>query len=454
MSLKNVAPFEKILRNLRTFRRFLDGEERRQVVHAGFVVFMVKTFGLLISLATAMLLARTLGPEGYGSYAYVLSVVALICIPAQFGLPRLVLRETAKAQARCDWAILKGIWYWSALVVLLLSILLVLGSEITVRFLADHFPEQQLLTFAWGLLLIPFLSLGALRAAALIGLRRIVQGQISEMLLRPTLLASFIVIYLMLVPAGGLFPVDVMQFHVLAAAIAFLISTIQLRNARPPEFDASVLPKYQHRIWLAGMFPLVLVDGVQLVFSKADTLMLGWLGSASDVGVYAVALYGSMLIAFGLQVVNVVVAPQFARLHAKGERASLQRLVVFSTRVSVVCALPMVLIIYFWGERLLSFFFGVSFARGAEALTILALGQLVNASMGSVALLLTMTNHERDVVKAIAISTAVNIGLNLILIPILGINGAATATAVATALWNIILWRCVHSRLGIRTLPF
>ena len=70
------------------------------------------TYAGLTFLAT-ILLVRLLGAAAYGVFAYIFALITVLSIPAQFGLPPLVLRETAKGIARKDAALVKGIWVWA-----------------------------------------------------------------------------------------------------------------------------------------------------------------------------------------------------------------------------------------------------------------------------------------------------------------------------------------------------
>ena len=58
------------------------------------------------------------------------------------------------------------------------------------------------------------------------------------------------------------------------------------------------------------------------------------------------------------------------------------------------------------------------------------------------------TGHERDTALVVGFSAAVNISLNLLLIPRYGLNGAAAATALGTLVWNALLSYFVYRRLG------
>lgn len=74
-------------------------------MRGGLASIAIKVFGLGFSLLTAVVLARVLGPEQYGIYSYVLAIVSILAIPAMFGLPSLIVRETAKAEVKQEWCI-------------------------------------------------------------------------------------------------------------------------------------------------------------------------------------------------------------------------------------------------------------------------------------------------------------------------------------------------------------
>ena len=62
-----------------------------------------------LGLITAILLARLLGAEGYGFYAFPLGVVGVLAVPAQLGLPSLVTREIARSHATEEWPLMTGL---------------------------------------------------------------------------------------------------------------------------------------------------------------------------------------------------------------------------------------------------------------------------------------------------------------------------------------------------------
>ena len=85
---------------------------------------------------------------------------------------------------------------------------------------------------------------------------------------------------------------------------------------------------------------------------------------------------------------------------------------------------------------------------------ILVTPQLTNLMFGQVGLILNMTGHERDTTRGMAIAAGSNVALNLVLIPLFGMCGAAVATAITVVLWKTILWRSLQKRLAARSSAF
>jgi len=98
--------------------------------------------------------------------------------------------------------------------------------------------------------------------------------------------------------------------------------------------------------------------------------------------------------------------------------------------------------------------FGPKFEEGALVLTILAIGQFINVATGSVGYLLMMSGHERLMRNNVACMAIVNIFISLLLIPWLGVIGAAISTAISLAAVNLIAVVIAWRRLNIWTLPF
>ena len=95
--------------------------------------------------------------------------------------------------------------------------------------------------------------------------------------------------------------------------------------------------------------------------------------------------------------------------------------------------------------------FGSNYVEAATALRVLVVGQFINATAGSCGVILSMTGHQREVVNGVAGALVVNFALSILLIPGLGIIGAAIAAATGLAVWNAYLAYRAIRLVGINT---
>ena len=190
------------------------------------------------------------------------------------------------------------------------------------------------------------------------------------------------------------------------------------------------------------------ITSLHLINDNLDVLMLGLLADARDTGLYRGATVLSQLVVFGLGIVNFLILPDIAGMHARGDRIGLQRLVTRAARIVSLMAAVGLGILLFAGHPLLSLLFGAEFTEAYMALIILAFGQLVNAVFGPVALVLNMTGHERLTLIGVLVAVGVNVLLNLLLIPRFGMEGAACASAAALITWNVVLAIILRRRVG------
>ena len=91
---------ERVARLIRQFRG--DGLAG-QLARGGVGSAIAKISSVLLGLLVTVVLARTLSLKGFGIYSFVAALAMMLTVLAQFGLPQLTIRETAKANTRGDW---------------------------------------------------------------------------------------------------------------------------------------------------------------------------------------------------------------------------------------------------------------------------------------------------------------------------------------------------------------
>lgn len=413
--------------------------------------YLLRIVSSVLSLGIGMGLARMLDVDGYGTYTYVIAWASSLHVLTACGLDRLLTRNVASYLARSEWARLRGLLQWAARTAFWISVVVtaVVGYVAT-RFFHHH--DARLLPAFWlGMMLVPFLTINVLRQAAMQGLHRVIPGQLPDRVVQPALIAALVGITYWQ-SGKTMQPEWAVGLTGSSMLIAYGLGIILFLRSLPAEVKHAPASGVQPD-WKTSAYPLAWVSWATIATDQADTLLLGLLGGVDDVGIYSVGIRGVRVISFSLIAVNTAMAPTAARLFALTDIPRLRRLAVRSSRVVLLIALPLAA-----GLVLLRHFylglFGPAFVEGERVLLILVGGQLINAAAGSGSLLLIATGHERDVAFATALSSIVQVGLCFILIPSLGVTGAALSRVFTIASLNIVLAVLVHRRLGFSCFAF
>jgi len=93
----------------------------------------------------------------------------------------------------------------------------------------------------------------------------------------------------------------------------------------------------------------------------------------------------------------------------------------------------------FLGDKLLYTLYGPEFSDGYIVLILILMAQVTNVFQYLFNMYLGALDYQKESFKATALGTIGNVGLNIILIPVIGINGAAVATLITLALNSIFL---------------
>lgn len=409
--------------------------------------------GELINVAlryvTGVVMTRGLGAEGFGVYALALTVAQLTGALARTGLDYGVLRYVALYEARKDRIHRQGILFFATLVSsslgLALGIVLFLSAAfLSTRIFHGHDLASPLKLFA---LSIPLVSVQAIWLGGLQGLQRIKDRVYIEKLIDPALRLGLVVAFLAL------------GFGVLGAVSAWIISTIvatlvalrYVTGAGLLALPNSVETKIEAKDWLLFSAPLFLMSILAFALTEVDTLMLGYLRSAEEVGVYNVALKVAPLVAMPLLAFNMIFAPMISSIYGAGEANKLQALFKSVTKWTFSLSFVIFLIVSLFTEPILGIF-GAEFKVAGLALRILACGYLIDAGVGAVGYMLMMTGHSQINLINTALMGTLNVALNYALIPRYGIIGASIGTGLTIAAINLLRLGEVYYFLGIH--PF
>jgi O-antigen/teichoic acid export membrane protein len=413
-------------------------------------VFLLRIASVAFGFAISLLLARLLGAGGYGTYSWCISVATLVAAPATLGIEKLLVREVAAFHATGAFGLLRGMVRWSNLVVAASAVAAALIAGVVATRFAERVSAGAGPVVTVALLMVPLLALTRIRTGILRGLRRVGLSETPEQLLRPFVLSAMLATAYF---AGlHLTPLDAVWLAVLATAAAFAVGSMLLRRRLPAEC-AGARPEFRSRAWLAAGLPLVLWIMMSATEHHLDVLMLGAMAGPAASGTFAAADRIATTLMYVPYAVNVVLGPEYARLHVQARSEDFQRLLTRSSRLTFALVLAGATCLVLAGKWLLALF-GGSFVVAYAALVVLCIDRVCDGFAATVGGALVMTGNERVVARAVGLGALVNLVANYLLIPEFGALGAALATLASTVVARVDMIVTLYRRTGLKATGF
>jgi O-antigen/teichoic acid export membrane protein len=227
-------------------------------------------------------------------------------------------------------------------------------------------------------------------------------------------------------------------------AIAAILGLYFMEKKVGPIIFSRVKPDFQMKSLIKFSSPLIISGLIGTLLGWADTGLLGYYMTDFEVGLYNAALPTAMLILLPHKSIGSLAVSSFSELKERDEE-SIQDSLQTATRWVFSIVLPTFLILLLYAEQVLKVLFGSEYVTASFALSILAGGYLIDATAGRVGSFLNSKGYTQYILYNNVAALSLNLILNIVLIPVYGIVGAAIATASSTALTNILMayeaWR-------------
>ena len=426
---------------------FIDPGQSALVLRGAALVFLIRGGGAGLIYLSQVLLARWMEPTQFGIYVYAWSWAILLAFPAGAGFNTASLRFIPEYESRADWSRLAAFVRRAWSVTCLASVAIGVAGSLIILAARGHVAAHYITPLWLAFASVPPLALLALHIDMARGFGWPGLAFAPRLLAAPVLLVAGTV----LVIISGAKPTGPLVL-VVALVSSLMIAPLQGRAiwARLPAAIRKARPTYETRLWSRVALPLLLASGFHVVLSQTDVIMIGAFLAPDDVAVYYAAAKTAVFVSFVLAAVNAVAAPKLAALYAERRLDDLQTLLSDMSHWIFWPALAAAAAAVLLGAEILTLF-GPTFSAGHTALVILVFGHLVRAGTGLVGDLLGLTGHQKLNAWVLALSAVLNVILNTLLIPRFGIAGAAAATAVSMAFWNVGLWLLGRRKLGVDT---
>jgi O-antigen/teichoic acid export membrane protein len=204
---------------------------------------------------------------------------------------------------------------------------------------------------------------------------------------------------------------------------------------------------YKFGTWLTTALPILMVEGFYSLLAYSDVIVLQHFRSPDEVAIYYAAAKTLALVSFIYYSVSATTAHRFSSFHLAGDHKGLSAFITQSINWTFWPSLAAAAVFLAFGRPILSLF-GARFTDGYHLMFILAAGLLARAAIGPIERLLNMLGEQRICALVYAGAFIVNLSLCVLLIPRLGMAGAAISTASALTFESVWLYLVTRRRLG------
>ncbi len=373
----------------------------------------LKIFSVLLTVVAT----RLLGPAGYGFYTAGNTFIEVARVIASSGLNYLVTREVADDPSNTS-RIASAV----TTVKMMLATLTYAGLVLLVWRL--DYPEPVLHVVLILGTIIFFENVSDVADAVFQGAQRM------DFITR-TMVVSSVSIFVL--ASGALFLGLGLDGFVLGIALGcvvrMLVSTTFLRR-----HFGRISPRHvegaEVRRMARAALPLMGATVLTLLFHRVDILMLSRMTSEESWGHYGVAVRVVDVVVLAPRILATAIYPQLRQARENGPLAVV-KLMTESLRVSLVICSGLALAVWILASVAVGVMAGPEFFPAIAALRILAWAIVLEAGCHMLVRLLFAADREKDLLPIGGLGILCNVGLNLMLIPRMGIDGAALATLLS-----------------------
>ncbi|MFB9263805.1 lipopolysaccharide biosynthesis protein [Bradyrhizobium erythrophlei] len=412
---------------------------RRDVTRgvAGTILLKVGSGGLAFAMFS--LAARTMSADGFGIFATWLSVAQIASVVGLVGQELLLVRFLNEYQVKGQPDLIKGVLRHS----LKLSSIAMLIAIAAVAAAAGIRGD-------WWLLILSVSAYTAVNAGLMLG-SQIARSVVSILMgegNREFFWRVAVVLFLVAVifGHGRLDPAELLTVMAAAMSIGLAVQVVAIVRALPSLRHVS--PRSEASRWKSSALYFWIASILEAANQYFDVILVYWLLDPATAGVYFAASRLANIFAMLSAALYTFGARRLPSLYFSRDQETFEHTLRLMAEVTALCV-AVGLVIAWVGAPYLLGLFGSHFAAQQWVLIVLALGTAIQAAGGPAAAILQVTGHEGDYVPVLAANVVLRLVGFLILIPWVGVLGAAISATVALALATIALNIICRRRTGV-----
>jgi O-antigen/teichoic acid export membrane protein len=403
-------------------------EALKAVVKGAGISFIGLVTSNVILYLNRLVLARYLGVDEYGLLYLGISILNLIVIYASLELSGGITRYAPYYAAKNDDKRVRGTF----LSALKISLPTSIAASLALFFFSDFISAAIFHNLSLSpvlkifSVLLPFYIVYMVGEAGLLAFKRMDYCALIRDFFKPLLIMALMFTLLFL--GFGLEGAAISYSAGFAGAALIFIFVIQKKLF--PVFRKGAKSAPMGKKMLKYSLPIVLYYTVWASALRVDTIFLGALRSASEVGLYQTALPTSQFLTLPSLALASLFLPVISELLSKKKHEAIKETYKIVSKWSFYLCFPMFLVLLFWPDAVINTLFGGKYIAAGGLLGMLSIGLFVfNFSMLSTSIISLLEKTKYLFVNG-AIALTVTVFLNYVLISMYGAAGAALAMTI------------------------
>ena len=424
--------------------------ERRslELIQGGSIAFFGGLTGRGLRFLVILLLGRVLGPQSFGLYALSYSMIEILRRLCLLGMDTGLVKFIPVLVLSNKTSEIRGMLVGAYTIVgfvgsLVGASLFVFSGVVSEQIFGMQGLPSALKVFAISL---PFFCLVQLSAFAARSFKRMTEDVLIREVSHPFLTLFFCTMAFLF---GYRLKGAVVAF-LIAAVLSAFVGLVMVRRIFPPLLSNTETSFHMKRL-LRFSLPVVMIGFSQLLLSQTDRIMIGYYMAGKDVGVYSAASTIAVQMAMLLNAFIAILSPVMAELQHEGKVYELEELLGRVTRWVLLVTVPIFLVLLFFPAQVMGIY-GSAYEIGWSTLVIISFTCLFGVAFGPLGYLLVISGKQDLELINNVVMVTLNILLNIWLIPLYGIVGAAVATGSVFVLISLIRLVEVYWLMGL--VPF
>ena len=411
-------------------------------------VLLLRASGIVLMFLLSLFLTNSFSAEIVGQYDFVRSFLMILSGASLLGTNQAIIYYSGILTSKKSFGSIKSIYFKMNFLILiacaiLYAPLLVIDKEIINQIFNKQGAYELVSLSLQGLVFysITMLNIDTIRALK--------HTLISEGFRNIFRYMPFFIFSIILYIIDS--PEDLVLWFIYSFVVIFVISTaVVYFFLFNKNFPKSAAHNFSSTEILRASYPMALSAISYFLMQSTDVLFISAYDTFESVAYYSIAVKLATVTALALISVNIVIAPKIATIYNDKNFYQLKLILKKATRMNVVISLPIIIILLFFSEYVLSTF-GSNYILAKNALWILLIAQFFNSITGPSALYLNMTGRQKKLNVILVISLLINVVLNIILVPDFGMLGAAISTTTSFVISKILASALVFYLDNVKT---